>query len=480
MSRRIAQRRDTREAHDNNQNKDMPLKLLSPADQLFLWLEKRQQPMHVGGLQLFSFPEDAPDDYVAKLADQLRQQSQVTAPFDQRLTTRLGQSYWTEDTQLDLEHHFRFEALPTPGRIRELLAFVSAEHSHQMDRERPLWEFHLIEGLQDRQFAVYSKVHHALVDGVSAMRMAQRMLSNDPTDRNMPPIWALPPRTREHRQRPSVVNSLSHLLGESGRQLGTVPTVARELLRTVNEARKNPEYDSLFRAPQCVLNQKVTGSRRFAAQSYCLQRIKDVGAAFGATVNDVVMAICASALRTYLMNQDALPDKPLVAMVPVSLRKDDSAEGNQVGMILASLGTHLADPGERLRHIHDEVQAAKQRYASMSSEEIMNYTALTLAPAGFHLLTGLAPKWQTFNVVISNVPGPAEPCYWNGAKLEGMYPVSIAMDRMALNMTLTSYCDQIEFGLIGCRRTLPSLQRLLDYLDDGLAELEQATGLRPR
>ncbi len=455
------------------------MKRLSPLDQVFLWLEKRQQPMHVGGLQLFSFPEGAPDDYVAQLADQLRQQTSVTPPFERHLSSRYGQPVWVDDEHLDLEHHFRFEALPTPGRVRELLAFVSAEHSHLMDRERPLWEFHLIEGLKDRQFAVYIKVHHSLVDGVSAMRLFQRMLSTDPEERNMPPIWDLPIRSGHNADDsgPSMWRNVAHLLGESGKQLGTVPAVSKALLSTVNRARKDPNYDSIFHAPQCVLNGKITGSRRFAAQSYCLKRIKAVCKASETTVNDVVMAMCAAALRTYLMNRDALPEKPLVAMVPVSLRKDDSSEGNQVGIILASLGTHLNDPAERLRYIHEDVKASKERYASMSSEEILNYTAMLLAPAGFNLLTGLAPKWQTFNVVISNVPGPKQPSYWNGAKLEGMYPVSIAMDRIALNMTLTSYCDQVEFGLIGCRRTLPSLQRMLDYLEDGLAELESAWSL---
>lgn len=223
-----------------------------------------------------------------------------------------------------------------------------------------------------------------------------------------------------------------------------------------------------------MLNEKITGSRRFAAQSYSLARIRGICQAFGTTVNDVVTAMCANALRTYLMNQDALPEKPLIAMVPVSLRKDDSAEGNQVGVILANLHTDEPDPVERLTKIHEGIRAAKDRYAHMSSEEIINYTAMMLSPAAFHLLTGLAPKWQTYNVVISNVPGPKETSYWNGAKLEGMYPVSIAMDRLALNMTLTSYNDQVEFGLIGCRRTLPSLQRMLDYLEEGLTELEQA------
>ena len=455
------------------------MKPLSPADQMFLWLEKRQQPMHVGGLQLFSFPEDAPDDYVAQLADQLRDHTTVTSPFDRRLDSRFTQPVWVRDEHLDLEHHFRFEALPTPGRVRELLSFVSAEHSHLMDRERPLWEFHLIEGLRDRQFAVYTKIHHSLVDGVSAMRMAQRMLSPDPEQRDMPPIWALPPRARRSSDGDgmSLWRSIGQLIGESGKQLGTVPTVARELLKTINQARKDPAYNSVFHAPRSILNKKITGSRRFAAQSYCLKRIRAVGHAYGVTVNDVVMAMCASALRTYLMNQDELPEQPLIAMVPVSLRRDDSEEGNQVGIILASLGTHLSDPADRLMHIHHDVKMAKDRYSTMSSEEILNYTALTLAPAAFNLLTGMAPKWQTFNVVISNVPGPSEDCYWNGARMEGMYPVSIAMDRLALNMTLTSYRDQIEFGLIGCRRTLPSLQRMLDYLEEGLKELEVAGGL---
>ncbi len=275
------------------------MKPLSPTDQLFLWLEKRQQPMHVGGLQLFSFPEDAPDDYVAQLADRLRHFTKVTPPFNQRLDYRFGQPVWVEDEHLDLEHHFRFEALPTPGRVRELLSFVSAEHSHLMDRERPLWEFHLIEGLGERQFAVYIKVHHALVDGVSAMRMVTQMLCQDTGERDMPPIWAMPPRPSREKEEggPSLWRSVGHLLGESGKQLGTVPTVARELLRTINNARKDPAYSSIFHAPRCILNQKITGSRRFAAQSYELSRIKAVCKIYRTTVNDVVMAMCATALR---------------------------------------------------------------------------------------------------------------------------------------------------------------------------------------
>ncbi|MEQ6886524.1 wax ester/triacylglycerol synthase family O-acyltransferase [Salicola sp. Rm-C-2C1-2] len=447
---------------------------LSPVDQLFLWLEQRQQPMHVGGLQLFSFPEGAPDDYAVRLAQSLREYRQVSPPFNQRLSHRFAQPVWVPDDDLDLGHHFRREALPAPGRIRELLAFVSSEHSHLLDRDRPLWECHLIEGVTDRRFALYTKVHHSLVDGVSAMRMAQRMLSADPDEREMPPIWAMPPKSSGSLDEggSTLWRSVARMLERSGKQLGTVPTVAKELLRTINESRQHPGYGSIFHAPRCVLNNSISGSRRFAAQSYSLARIRNVCEATGTTVNDVVMAMCATALRRYLLEQDELPDKPLIAMVPVNLRRDDSEGGNQVGILLASLFTHLADPLERLRHIHEEVHRQKARYRAMSAEEVINYTALTLAPAVFQLLTGMAPKWQTFNVVISNVPGPESTLYWNGARLEGMYPVSIAMDRLGLNMTLATYGDQVEFGLTGCRRTLPSLQRMLDHLETGLLELE--------
>lgn len=218
----------------------------------------------------------------------------------------------------------------------------------------------------------------------------------------------------------------------------------------------------------------MSGSRRFAAQSYDLPRIKAISKKLGVTINDVVMAMCSGALRTYLLYLNALPAKPLIAMVPMSLRQDDSDGGNQITMILANLGTHLDTPMARLDIIHRSVKNAKDRFSRMSPSEIMAYSALVYSISGLNLMTGIAPKLQAFNVVISNVPGPKETMYWNGAQLDGFYPVSIVLDGMALNMTLTSYVDKLEFGLIACRKALPSMQRLLGYLDDALDELEQA------
>lgn len=456
------------------------MKALSPVDQLFLYLEKRQQPMHVAGLQLFSFPEDAGPKYVKELAESIREYSHPAPPFNQRLRRRLGQWHWERDEQFDIDHHFRHEALPKPGRIRELLSLVSAEHSNLLDRERPLWEAHLIEGIRSRRFALYTKVHHSVVDGISAMRLGMRALSPDPQARDLPPVWACQPshHGRSRGNAVDAVSSLARLTTGVSKQMASVPAMARELYRASQKAKSDPDCVSIFQAPNTMINQRITGSRRFAAQSYPLPRLKKLARAFNCTLNDVVLSMCGHALREYLISQNGLPDQPLIAMVPMSLRKDETAGGNQIAMILANLGTHVSDPANRLRVVQASVKEAKKRFAQMSPEEILNFTALSMAPTGLNLLTGLAPKWRAFNVIISNVPGPHQPLYWNGARLEGLYPVSIVLDRIALNMTLTSYRDQIEFGLIACRRTLPSMQRMLNYLEQAIHELEIAAGLK--
>ncbi|MDQ8036382.1 MAG: wax ester/triacylglycerol synthase family O-acyltransferase [Pedobacter sp.] len=459
------------------------MKFVSPADQIFLLLERRQQPMHIGTLQLFTYPEDAKADYVSRLAEHMRSFTQVQAPFNQRIVTRFGQPFWEEDRQFDLDHHFRHAALPKPGRIRELLAFISAEHSNLLDRERPLWEIHLIEGVQGRRFAVYTKIHHSLMDGMAGMRLMMRAFSNTPETQGLPPIWAVPPRQRKasadkEKSGKDMAATLAKLKQEAGRNALVLPHVAREVGRSLTSERQKEDFVSVFDAPPSVLNQRITGSRRFAAQSYSMARIRAIGKAFGATVNDVVMAMCGAALRDYLISQNALPEKPLIAMVPVSLRDDDESEGgNQIAVVLANLGTHVDDPAERIRIVMGSIREAKQRCKRMSSSELLLYTAVSLAPAGVNMLTGLAPQWQSFNVIISNVPGPKEHMYWNGARMDGIYPVAFLMDNAALNFTLLSYVDQLEFGITACRRTLPSMQRLLDYLEKALDDLETAVGI---
>ena len=449
------------------------MRALGPIDQAFLWLERRQQPMHVGGLMLFKIPPNADANFVQDIAAQFKAVTPPVRPFNQRVEGM----FWEEDEEFDLEHHFRHIALPEPGRVRELLAYVSQSHSSLLDRAKPLWECHLIEGIEGNRFALYFKMHHAVIDGVAGMRIAQKSLSVDPNHKTAVPLWAIK-RDKRPKAETTALNNFAETINNLRHQASSVPKVAKELYQAIRASyEKDPDYVSVFQAPRSILNQRVSGSRRFAAQSYDLPRIKAIGKKLGVTINDVVMAMCSGALRTYLLYLDALPKKPLIAMVPMSLRQDDSDAGNQITMILANLGTHLADPMQRLDIIHRSVQNAKDRFSRMSPSEIMAYSALVYSICGLNLMTGLAPKLQAFNVVISNVPGPKEPMYWNGAELDGFYPVSIVLDGMALNMTLTSYVDSLEFGLIACRKALPSMQRLLGYLDDALDELEQAAKL---
>ncbi|MGH8561794.1 MAG: WS/DGAT/MGAT family O-acyltransferase, partial [Nevskiales bacterium] len=443
------------------------MKPLSPMDLTFLFAERRNQPMHVGGLQLITPPPDAAPDFVQKIAERIRDASnpaaKAVAPFNQRLLQRFGVWFWTEDTDFDIEAHVRVLALARPGRIRELLALVSQLHSNHLDRSRPLWEYYIIDGVENGRVAVYVKIHHALVDGVAAMGLLMKSMTENPQARQLPPIWAKP---LDSADAPGGARAVLAQLAQAAReQIGGLPFVARELYRTVREARSSGALANSFLAPRCILNQRISASRRFAAQSYSLDRIRAVGKLRAATVNDVVLAMCASALRKYLLELDALPEQSLVAMVPISMRRDDTATGNQVAMLLARLGTQLSDPLERLQTIQHSVRASKERYAKMTPAQILSYAGMLTAPSNISVATGLAPHFQAYNLTISNVPGPKKPLYWNGARLDGTYPVSIVADGQAMNITLNSYADKMEFGITACRRALPHIQRLLDYLE---------------
>jgi len=451
------------------------MQLLNPIDQIFLRLERRNQPMHVGGLQLFALPDSAGESYVRDIVARARALDDIDTPFDRRLKYRFGQPFWVDDKNFDLEYHVRHLALPRPGAIRDLLALVSMLHGSLLDRSRPMWEVYVIEGVTGGRFAIYSKFHHALMDGVSAMRILRASLTARPEPGDMRVPWQLPASDKTQRRRPAQGwHSAWNAARASARQVAALPRAGHELIHAWQDARHNPDFTSIAQAPQSILNRRVSGSRRFAAQSYSLRRIKRIAARYDATVNDIVLAMCASALRAYLDEQDDLPAAPLVAMLPVSLHDADSSAGNRIAMIFASLATDVADPVERLATIQRSVDHWKRRYRDMSAEQIMAFVAALSTPAGLNLLTGLAPRHQSFNVVISNVPGPRETLYFGDAEMLGMYPVSIVLDGQALNISLASYKDSLEFGLIACRNSVPSMQRLLQFLEDALDELEPA------
>jgi diacylglycerol O-acyltransferase / wax synthase len=453
---------------------------MPPTSSLFLLAESREHPMHVGSLQLFVPPDGADALDVRAMLEKEIARDEVAPIFQKRprrSITTLGQWGWEADRAFDLEHHVRRSALPQPGRVLELLALCSRLHSTLLDRNRPLWETHLVEGLQDGRYGIYTKVHHSLMDGVSALKMLSRMLSPDPDERDMPAPWA--PRERTSKPKSdSGKNPAQELLSTLGDTAGLLPALARTVSRALNEQGGSLSIS----APKSMLNVPITGARRFAAQSWPIDRIRAVGKAADCTVNDVVLAMCSGALRTYLLSMDALPDAPLIAMVPVSLRDSDAGPGdgggNAVGAVMCNLGTDEADAGDRLAVVHRSMEDGKDALRTMSPMQIMAMSALGISPLGLWPLLGLVGTVRPpFNLVISNVPGPRQPMYWNGARLDGLYPLSIPLDGQALNITCTSYSDEIAFGLTGDRRSVPHLQRLLGYLDEELGALEKAAGV---
>ncbi|WP_347456230.1 wax ester/triacylglycerol synthase family O-acyltransferase [Acinetobacter thermotolerans] len=443
---------------------------LHPIDLIFLSLEKRQQPMHVGGLFLFQIPENAPATFIQDLVKDIRtSKSMPIPPFNNYLNSL----FWDEDDQFDLDHHFRHIALPKPGRIRELLTYISQEHSALIDRAKPLWMCHLIEGIEGNRFAMYFKIHHAMVDGIAGMRLVEKSLSHDPNTKSIVPLWCVE-SPRAKRLKAPKVSRLKGTLSTIKGQLESTPRVLYELSQTVlKDMGRNPDYVSSFQAPPSILNQRITASRRFAAQSFEFSRLRHISKELGVTINDIVLAICSGALREYLITQDALPKKPLIAMVPASVRSDDSDVSNRITMILANLGTHKEDPLERLKIVRRSVLNAKERFKRMTANQILNYSAFVYGAAGLNIASGLMPKRQAFNLVISNVPGPQEPLYWNGARLEALYPASIVLDGQALNITMTSYMDKLEVGLTACRNALPKMQNLLTHLEDEIQRFER-------
>jgi WS/DGAT/MGAT family acyltransferase len=367
--------------------------------------------------------------------------------------------------------------LPSPGDERELGILVSRLHSNKIDFHRPPWEVYLIEGLEGGRFAMYFKVHHALVDGFTGMRLLTRSLSTDAGELTTPLFFARPPPERATPGDAPGEATFDHLLHLLRDQIGASRDVGRAAMNLVRSARsKDRPLVTPLQAPRCVLNGKITRNRRFATQRFDVERLRRIARAHDGTLNDAVLALTGAALRRFLLEQDALPDEALTTMVPVNIRpKGDTGGGNEVGAILATLATDRADPHERLRAIVASTKRAKEQLQGMSKSALLQYSALILAPMLLSQIPGAAGRVRpAFNVVVSNVPGPTEPLYFRGWRLEAIYPLSIPFHGYGLNITVSGYAGELDFGFTGCRDTVPHLQRLAVYAGEALGELEAA------
>ena len=450
---------------------------LNTQDASFLMLESPDSPMHIGFLLTFKLPKGAPADYMQKLHAKLARFAVDVEPFNLRLAQKEGfgklAPEWEVDDKIDLGYHLRHEALPWPGGERELGLVISRLHSLPLERSRPLWECTLIEGLQPERFALYMKIHHSLVDGIGLMQRLTHILAESPRGLSLPP-WSAPTTTTDAPTKPTQSTD------EEWRRLfeGLLAGLGKPKAKG-EEKRKA----GLPRGPSCILNGKSTGRRRFATQKLALGRIKAIAKAAEATVNDVVLAVCAGALRTYLAEVDRIPKAPLLASIPVALpRVEGQTIGNSVAGIHAAIATDVADAKTRLFTIRDAMRAAKDDFNRLptSVNRIINSVGM-LAMMMMPKKENTDPDKSTFtNLTISNVPGPKQKLYFYGAEMDGMYPVSVLAGDHRLNITVLGYDEHLYFGLIACPDALPHMQRVAVVLPAALDELERSLGLGRR
>ena len=455
---------------------------LNPLDAAWILTESRATPNHVGGLLQFRLPDGAPRDFLRQLMAEFRAHQAFAPPWNRHLQRGFSLNpvpTWVEDDDVDLEYHIRHAALPWPGGERELGELVGRLQSTPLDLSRPPWECTLIEGLSDHRFALFVKMHHALIDGISGMRLLQRAMSTDRAKSlQLPPFWATgTPRTARTGAAPTLAGAMAVAAQALSEQVKSVPQLIAAFGKMARRVGDGDAGLALpFDAPRSVLNGRVREKRRFATQQFSLERLRAVAKAGGGTLNDVVLAISGGALRHFLQERASLPAKPLTAGIPVSVRpQDDEGTGNAISFIIATLGTDIADARARFEAIKNSVRQAKAHVQALPRQAMTQYTVLLMAPTILTLLTGMGGRTRPmFNVTISNVPGPDKPLYFRGAELLAIYPVSIVTHGQAVNITCQSYAGSMNFGFTGCHASLPSLQRLAVYAADALQALEAA------
>ncbi len=484
------------------------MKQLTGLDASFLYMETATTFGHVSGLAIYERPTPDFDPYqvvyerfgaLVGQAEPMRRKL-VPVPFS------LDHPWWIDDIDFDLDYHVRHIGLAPPGGADQLTEQVSRIVGRQMDRTRPLWEVYVIEGLGDGRWAMLTKFHHATIDGAAGVILLNMLTDTDPSTPTpeanewkgeQPPS---PGQLLQHtlhnlvtnpvkgaRLQLRMVRNLAETLGVDS--VSRAASSARDAIKNMVGASSNstPENERLITlpltpAPATPWNKPITAHRRFAMRGTSLENLKALKNATGGTLNDVVMAICAGALREYLIKHDALPDKPLRAMVPVSIRTGDETDvwTNRVSSIIADLPTNCADPLERVALCREAMAAAKRQLELVPAETLIDVTQTSsplVAVAALRLVSRMSSRINLpANLTISNVPGPRQPLYFAGAKLDAYIPVSIVTDGMGLNITVHSYLDRLDFGIIAARELVPDVWDMADMCIAEIARLFEATG----
>jgi diacylglycerol O-acyltransferase / wax synthase len=485
------------------------MRQLTPLDAQFLAIESSRTYGHVGGLAVYD-PSTAPGRAlgVSEICRLVSERLHLLPPFRWRLVPvplGLDLPYWIEDEDFDLDFHIRESAVPPPGTDRQLAETVARIFARPLDRSRPLWELYVIQGLEGGRVALLTKVHHSVVDGVSGNEILSVLLDPSPEGREIEP----PADDRPAGGRPGDLEMLGRGLAGLARQplraLRSVPTALPNLTevpganafpgvpalsRVLTGARRafgGPQDPGILeittaRPPRTCFNGPISAHRSLAIGSVSLDTVKAIKDKAGVKVNDVVVAVCAGAVREFLRERGELPDEPLVAMVPVSVRSEDEMGtfGNRISTMIVPIPTDVADPKRRLERAHELLRSAKEHHAALPADLLTDATSFippAVAALAARTTVGILGRTRPpLNLVISNVPGPRSPLYIAGARLESHYPVSAVVDGVGLNMTVMSYLDHLDFGIVADRDQIANVWPLLEAAQHAVNELAAAIG----
>lgn len=492
------------------------MKQLTGLDASFLYMETGAQFGHVSSVSIYEKPADRPDyEPLAEWRAQIERRLHLLEPLRRRLRFvpfGLDHPFWVEDPDFDLDFHIRQTAVAPPGDDHQLADVTARIVGRPLDRTRPLWESYVIEGLADDRFAILTKVHHSTVDGASGAELLTMMLDHDPSGDELPEGSVVPKPAPLPTDAEMIARASASLARKPGRGILIGVRTVREIGKAtrnpvmvaaanqfrnglrgplgavLNVGRQRDEGGSSVgplpsQAPETPFNAIITPHRRLALRSTPLADVKAVKNAVGATLNDVVMSMCAGGLRAWLIDHDALPDEALVAMVPVSIRTGEEEERwtNRVSAIFASIPTNEPDPLKRVETVHHSMVEAKQLFDAVPAERLADFASFP-PPAVFAQAMRTATRLSTrfrppVNLVISNVPGPREALYTAGAQLQHYYPVSTITDGQGLNVTVQSYRDKLDIGLVACRELVPDVWDLAEYMVEDLAAMADAAGV---
>ncbi|MEP5763847.1 MAG: wax ester/triacylglycerol synthase family O-acyltransferase [Halieaceae bacterium] len=450
-------------------------------DATFLRMESPARPFHVAGLMILSEPTSLPRGFYRRLARQCGRLNELWPVFNKKLKdpSSLRNPAWVLADDYDPTYHVSHYSLPAPGRMDELLTLVSRVHERMLDRDRPLWEIHVIEGLPGRRFALYCKVHHALVDGVGALGMVNALFSHSPQDRI--DFRKAQPIAREHHERLSLARQFDNVSSDLKKHYAALPQMSGLLAKMSLDALlgKKDVPPLPFTAPRTLFNTDVDGRREIIISELPLASLRKLAKHYKCTINDVLLAVCGGALRDYLCKHDALPRASLEVGVPMSIKRKGDKDGNQVGFIISQLFTEESSPVRRLQRIIKVMSQAKGNMRGMTRTAAQDFTNALMIPTLLLTLTGNASKFKpALNAIVSNVPGSRGRLYLDGAALEAIYPLSVITDGMGINITVVGYMKKLCVAVTSCPTQQPDIGEFGKLINQNLRALEQATSKR--